>query len=64
MNGGRFWDTTSGECVIWIVAVVAALALTAILTVNLGALEAGLIFSALLLAIILVLARALHMQTF
>ncbi|MBE0690409.1 MAG: hypothetical protein IH587_09855 [Anaerolineae bacterium] len=64
MNGDRFWNTTSGEVVVWIVAVAAALSLTAILTVNLGALETGLIFAALLLVIIFALARMLHTQSF
>ncbi|MCC6613792.1 MAG: hypothetical protein IT320_09960 [Anaerolineae bacterium] len=64
MNGDRFWETTSGELVVWIIAVAAALSLTAILAVNLGALETGLIFSALLLVIVFVLARALHTEPF
>jgi len=64
MNDDRFWDTTSGEVLVWIIAVAAALSLTAILAVNLGALETGLIFSALLLVIVFALARVLHTQTF
>lgn len=64
MNGERFWETTSGELVVWIIAVAAALSLTAILAVNLGALETGLIFSALLLVIVFALARVLHTEPF